>query len=361
MSQGISPRPLYRPAFLQRVFGAKPKVNSVIELNNLLARNGVGNVTIEDVQRIAHSYRVNLHRKFRKQLTDLYQQYLLCCLSDKALSDQEIAELKHLKVLFELRDGDVERITRETTSQLYKDEISSLIADGRLTGEERRFMSKLRSDLKLSEEIATKIYAESAGSLLQRVFDNAISDERLSPEEEKELHAIASNLNVKHTIDDATKNMLDKYKLFWQIENGEIPPLDVGINLQRKERCYFRTPIDWLEQRKVTTRVGYSGPTLRIKIAKGVYWRAGSLGVRTTSQDVWKVIDSGQLYLTSRRLIFMGNRENKTVGLNKILDFTAYRNGVDIQKDTGKSPFLQFEKNVDIFSMMLGRAIQDIV
>ena len=41
--------------------------------------------------------------------------------------------------------------------------------------------------------------------------------------------------------------------------------------------------------------------------------------------------------------------------LNKSLDIEPFKNGVSIQKESGKSPFLEFSDNVDIFSMILVR------
>ena len=51
----------------------------------------------------------------------------------------------------------------------------------------------------------------------------------------------------------------------------------------------------------------------------------------------------------------MGSRKNSTIRLSSVLDFMAYKNGVDIQKDRGKCPFLQFHKDIDLFAMLLGR------
>jgi hypothetical protein len=51
----------------------------------------------------------------------------------------------------------------------------------------------------------------------------------------------------------------------------------------------------------------------------------------------------------------MGQKGNKTIPVNRILNFKPYKNGIEIQKDSGKSPFLKFENNVDIFSMILAR------
>ena len=134
----------------------------------------------------------------------------------------------------------------------------------------------------------------------------------------------------------------------------------MNINLQRNETCYFRAETGWHEYRRVTRRIRYGGPTVRLRIAKGVYWRMGDLGVQTGSDDVLTRVDSGSLFLTNKRLIFMGSRKNTTIRLSKILDFTPYKNGVEIQKSSGKSPFLEFEQGVDVFCMMLGRVLGDV-
>jgi hypothetical protein len=98
---------------------------------------------------------------------------------------------------------------------------------------------------------------------------------------------------------------------------------------------------------------------LRIKIARGLYWKAGSYSVDAQREDVMQLIDEGSLYLTSKRLIFMGGRGNKTISLGKILDFRAYSDGVKIQKDSGKDPLITFDADGEIFAAALGRAIQD--
>ncbi|RKY87112.1 hypothetical protein DRQ09_04965, partial [candidate division KSB1 bacterium] len=255
---------------------------------------------------------------------------------------------------------DVNVIYKKVTEKVYKTEVEKAIKNGRLEQDEKEFLEKLKSNLKLSDNVASKIYKEGAEKLIRKFINNAISDERLSPDEEKELNAIAESLNIDLKLDYPTRAVLDKYKLLWKIENEEIPAIDVDIKLQKKEKCYFYTRVNWYEQRKITKRIKYSGPTLRIKIAKGLYWRTGNLGFQTISENQWRKLDSGDLFLTNKRLIFLGNNGNKTIKLNKIIDFESFSNGVEIKKETGRNPFLEFDKNIDIFSIILGRAISDI-
>ncbi len=158
-------------------------------------------------------------------------------------------------------------------------------------------------------------------------------------------------------MDDRTTVQLQRLKLYWLIENGQIPVLEVDLNLQRGEECYFITDVQWYEQRAVTQRVNYHGPTARIKITKGVYYHVGSIAPQRVSAEEWKQIDTGRVYLTNKRLIFMGSKKNSNIKLSRILSFTPYTDGVGLEKDAGRSPMLQFKTDVNVFSMILSRLL----
>ncbi|WP_430936814.1 hypothetical protein [Saccharicrinis sp. 156] len=355
------PQELKKPSLIQKMFGKVPAENGLIEINNLFAshQTDIEKISLENIVEVAERYKINLKKKFKAKRLELFQKYLHHCLIDSKLEDSEIIALKHVKDILLLNEKDTQELLKTETEKLYQEQVKEAVSDGRLDNNEKENLERLKKDLLISDEIADKIYETNAKEILQSFIDGAISDQRLSPEEEVEINEIAKSLSIDLKVDDKSKEVLDRYKLYWQIENGELPTIDPDINIQKSENLYFRTSIKWLEQRKVTKRINYGGPTARIKIAKGVYYRMGSVGVQRVSEDVWQTIDSGQLYLTNKRLIFMGGKGNKTIRLNKILDLTPYKNGVDIQKETGKSPFLEFSHNVDIFSMILVRLMDE--
>jgi hypothetical protein len=227
--------------------------------------------------------------------------------------------------------------------------------DGKIDSIEKENLEKLKSDLLIPERIVKELHQENAKEVYQKFIEDAIEDYSLSPAEEQDLERISKNLGIDTQFIEKKRQTLEKYKLYWQIENADLPELSSQINLQKAETLHFQSYVKWLEQRRVTKRINYGGPTARIKIMKGVYYRAGSINVQKVSEDIWQTIDAGDLYLTNKRLIFMGAKGNKTIPISKILDFKPYKNGVDIQKDSGKSPFLEFGNNIDIFSMILAR------
>ena len=355
------PQELKKPSLIQKLFGKVPTENGLIEINNLFASNqtDIEKISLDHIIEIAEKYKINLKKKFKTKRLDLFAKYLHHCLIDSKLEDSELIALKHVKDILFLSEKETQELLKTETEKLYSEHVHEAVSDGRLDDLEKENLEKLKKDLLISEDIADKIYETNAKQILQNFIDGAISDERLSPEEEVEINEIAKSLSIDLKVDDKSKEVLDRCKLYWQIENGDLPTIVPDINIQKSENLYFRTSVKWLEQRKVTKRINYGGPTARIKIAKGVYYRMGSVGVQKVSEDVWQTIDSGQLYLTNKRLIFMGRNGNKTIQLNKILDFKPYKNGIDIQKETGKSPFLEFNHNVDIFSMILVRLMDE--
>src|SRR5690606_40389673 len=104
--------------------------------------------------------------------------------------------------------------------------------------------------------------------------------------------------------------------------------------------CVSTTTMQWGDIRTETRTIRYGGPTARIRIAKGIYWRTGSMNVQRVTEEVLKPIDTGQLYITNKRVIFLGRNRNTNVRLNRILDFTIYTDGIELVKDAGRNPVL---------------------
>ena len=71
------------------------------------------------------------------------------------------------------------------------------------------------------------------------------------------------------------------------------------------------------------------------------------------------LIDSGSIYLTNKRIIFTGTKKNAYIRFEKILNITPHTDGVEIDKDTGKSSTLQLPSQADVFCMILERLIRE--
>ena len=144
------------------------------------------------------------------------------------------------------------------------------------------------------------------------------------------------------------------------IEAGNLPELEPDINLTKAERLHFREPATWYEERVQTTRVNYGGLNYRIKIAKGLSYRIGTIKPERIRATELQPIDEGLLYLTNKRLVFVAEHGTKTIQLSKILSFTPYIDGVAIHKDAGRSPTIQFNTaSADIFCAILSHVMNN--
>jgi hypothetical protein len=352
---------LNKDRFFHKLFRVPNRLNVAVEINNLLSEKNIKDIGPEDLMRIYEKYKIKSSKKIIKHLKNLYESYLEFCLKDKKLSKDELHSLKLLKDLFDLSDKDVKEIEEDVVKKVYGETLNEFLKDDKISKSEKEILKELEKNLTIKQSVLQEIYNKKVSNIYQNYLDKTISDERLSPDEEKQLKVLADNLNIKKiNMAEQTKHLLDKYKLFWKIDNGDIPNVDVQISLQKNETCHFKTNINLFELRRITRRINYGGPTLRLKIMKGVYYRAGSLGIQIVSQDVMTHVDSGNLFLTNKRIIFIGSKKNTTIRLNKVLDFECFKNGVSISKETGKSPFYEFNEDTDLFCVILGVLLKNI-
>jgi hypothetical protein len=348
-------------SFLQTIFGQHPEENAVIELNNLFASKSILQISQNEISEIENRYNINLLKEFKLNLEEFYATHLNYCLADKSLSNEELEELKHLKMLLSLDNNTIDKLHNRIGEIVYKTTFEEAVSDGRLSESEKAFLSKLESDLKLPKELSEKIASEAKLAFMEQYKEKIISDQRLSPNEEKELQAISSSLNINIMVDNKTQQQLDKLKLYWALENIELPTIEPDIVVQKSENCYFQiTNVNWYELRSVRQRVSYSGYSTRFKVAKGFYLNSGSYSPKSYGTDQMTLIDNGSIYLTNKRIIFVGHKKNSNIRLEKIINITPYSNGVEIDKETGKRPLLQFQNRADIFCIIIERLLREI-
>ena len=361
MSQNIfKTAPLSERSFFQKIFNQYPEENIVIELNNVLATKSVLEITNDEINKIKSRYNIQVEKEFHLNIEEFYAVYLNHCFKDRTLTNLELQELKHLKQLLNLDDKTIDKLHTKIGELVYKKSFKEAVSDGRLTAAEEAFLNELETNLKLPKQLSEKISADVRTSFIQNYVTDIISDQRLSPYEEEELEAIAASLNVNVQHNEQTKQQLEKLKLYWALENVDLPAIQTDIVLQKSEKCFIQiNNVNWYELRAVRRRSSYTGYSTSIKVAKGFYLKSGSYSPRSYSTDEMQLIDSGNIYLTNKRIIFTGNRKNSNIRIDKILNINPVSDGLEIDKETGKSPFLQLPNRADIFCIILERLLRE--
>ena len=73
---------------------------------------------------------------------------------------------------------------------------------------------------------------------------------------------------------------------------------------------------------------------------KGVRYRVGSITPQRITQDVMTAVDEGAFYVTNKRIFIQGHRKKTSVPLAKLVHFTVYSDGLQLQKESGKDVYV---------------------
>jgi hypothetical protein len=97
-------------------------------------------------------------------------------------------------------------------------------------------------------------------------------------------------------------------------QSHALPIVAADIILKPGEAAFYSTPSALYETRAVRHyQSGHTG----FRVAKGV-WVGGTSG-RSVSTQEWTRLDAGSLIITNKRLVFNGQKEERTVPLSKIV------------------------------------------
>jgi len=133
----------------------------------------VRDVSPEIVSGVCAERGVDLRRRLQRGRKRLYRRYLKHCLNDMTLSEEESAELEHLRELLHLTSSDVAPVHDEVAIEVYGEAVEEVLADFQLDDGEAAFLTRLRRDLALSEESADRIYRRSASDARSRARSQA--------------------------------------------------------------------------------------------------------------------------------------------------------------------------------------------
>lgn len=328
--------PLINPSFCQKIFKQQPEENAVIELNNLLATKAINEIDSFDISYISKKYTVNILKEYVKNLYEFYLTYLHFCLIDNKITDDENFNLVKLCKIFQLNEKKLADIQQSILSEIYKKNFQEIISDGKIEDTEKVFITNLQTDLRISDEFAKKVSDEFAGNYLNQRITEMLSDERISPDEEFELQSLTSNLGIKVT-DEKTKGLLTKYKQLWLIENSDLKEIVIEEELQKGEKCFYKTTADWYEQRG-SSKSSFKSDKINL--------------------SDWKFICKGSLYLTNKRIVLTSIAGAKNIRYSGIVCQTLYNQGIEISKDAGKNAFLQINNEPNICSIILKKLLQ---
>jgi dodecin len=173
----------------------------------LAAADRVRDVSLEQVEALGARHGVDLGRRFRTARRNLYRRYFEYCLLDQQLSEDETADLAHLRSILGLDASDVNEIHEQVATALYGKAIDRVLEDHRVEPEEQAFLERLRHELHLSDEEARRLEAEGQRRARQRYLSRTVSANHLLVASDQILELTGRSASA---LEDAIRAALDE-------------------------------------------------------------------------------------------------------------------------------------------------------
>ena len=354
--------PLKPKNLIQKLLWLEPKENAIIELYNLFSSRKVKTIENKDVKYLEKKYRINFNQTYQKEVSDIYSQYLIACFDDGVLSDEEINDLKNIKQILRITDKEIDQLHYEVALKVYKNNWNEVLKDGVISEIEKDFIKKLENTLKLPSDITESISKQMKENYIDAFLETALDDQRLTPEEEQELKSISESIGVEYNISEQNRNKLEKYKLYWAIENNVLNVLNVDLNLHDYEKCYYLLEnINYYTVQSELEGGRYTDVHTKFNAGKEFFMHNNLYILQNIDKERKVLIGNGTIYLTNKRLLFYyNNNTSSIIKLNNIKNVMPYENGVGIKIGNDRKFIFEIKDNADIFALMLERFIVNL-
>jgi hypothetical protein len=349
-------RPAEQRGWIDRMLGRPRPDLATDALRHLLAKRDPTLISSSDISDLLLEYDV-AGIEARSVLMRTWRQVLEAFLSDNTFSDREIDYLAALREAFALTDAEVEEAERDVVHPRYAIALRDALADARLRDDERASLARLAKQLRLPDSVQAELYERSTRSLLEGLLNESAADRRLSPDELHQLTAVAQHLGVTPDFDAATERMLDRYAVFWRIENGDLPRATVeNVQLEPEETCHCVLPAERFERKGEAGGPDAEG-VVSVRIARGVYYRVGSVSDAPINRLPLRRLDGGRMLVTNQRVIFDGPQGTGAWALRDVASYQVHADAIVLELRTGGNPTFAIEGDVELAAVILGAAL----
>lgn len=221
-----------------------------------------------------------------------------------------------------------------------KAEIISLVGEaGVQAGDLDRLESSIKQVAK-SSFIDTQALNALVVSGWEGAVEAAFDDGVLSAQEELNLGQLRQHFSLpQRELDrNGAYSKLVKGAVLRDILEGNLPERiqvdgNLPFNFQKNEKLVW--VFQGVNYYEVKTRTRYVGGSrgFSVRIAKGLYYRAGAFkGERVQTSETIHA-DTGLLGVTNKHIYFAGPSKRFRIAYNKIVAFEPYSDGVGVQRD----------------------------
>ena len=245
-----------------------------------------------------------------------------------------------------------------TQEPRYRSAVTALLCDGVFCAEDAEVLEGMRTYLGLPRAAAEELFRDECGAYIRYRLTMAMEDGCVSPSEDATLADLTRSVGLGPQWDSDTDWALVGARHAWAVERGPLPSVQTDLGLIGDEVAHVVADCKAFEDRERTVGVSYAGLTFSMPIVPGMRFRVGQLGVDRQTLKYSHRLGTGDLTVTSERLIFRSPDRAITAKLTSIIDITAYSDAVTVQRTQGKPLTFVLDITDADFAIILGRAWQ---
>ncbi len=288
-----------------------------------------GEITGEDIERLKQKFSIDNKLKWsvaKRRLKKLLKSHIVDVLINRDFSE-EADRISRLMETFGIKD-------RATLNEIVEEYLWEVVKDYKFDKRERANFEAFSKLFDMEEE-AKKIFGSVLYKAINNYISKAISDGKWSPEEEEMLFRFSEEFGVKVHLNSQMQELFERLRFVWKVQNDALEPIPVRISLKRGEKAFFKAPAEFLKWSKKVKYHGYAGPHLTFRVAKGIYLTYGGYKRKKEVVEEITKVDNGTIYITNKRLIFLGRKKTVSVNYSKILNLELDGNRLTVFKDSG--------------------------
>lgn len=219
--------------------------------------------------------------------------------------------------------------------KILAERLQELVADGELSAQDEQTLHKtailLRLDKSDLDELGKRGFLDEF-SIIQRRVEQSW---QLTDRDLEEIEALKRKYGVTRFTMEGNANL---FRQIYLLESkGEMPgQITSDLMLDANEEAYFCIGSTWHQTR--VHNQGYAGASLSVPTGiRGVRFRFGQYSPMRSEEIT--PLASGTLWVTSKRLIFQGDKRNTKIEHKKIIDTHVYSDSLKVEKATGKPDY----------------------
>lgn len=228
---------------------------------------------------------------------EAYRAAIMKALGQGAISDADVAEFEQLRLSLGISKAQAASVTHEIGVDAYLALFRRIVRDGWITKQELDELRRYRAALVFTPEQANEITREDAAGLYRQWFYNVIQDGEVTEEEERLLQWLEREFGLSDHVDVRVCKMeLDQIKRLAAVRNGQLPSMQTSKLLESGEICHWYGPCTF-------------------------QW---STATQTKSA-------SGEMIVTSERVIFASPTKSFDFSPSKIVDIRLFSDVLEVQ------------------------------